>query len=99
LAQYDAAANAFSKSLELDPDYYRAQDGLDEAKEGIKRVKAGRKHNEDLLKKQKEGELKKAGRQPRRLRRTKMATYTPPPYFPQGSLAPPDKRRYRKFKL
>ena len=28
-----------------------------------------------------------------------MATYTPPPYFPQGSLAPPDKRRYRKFKL
>jgi len=61
LAQYDAAANAFSKSLELDPDYYRAQDGLDEANEGIKRVKAGRKHNEDLLKKQKEGELKKAG--------------------------------------
>ena len=28
-----------------------------------------------------------------------MATYTPPPYFPQGSLSPPDKRRYRKFKL
>ena len=28
-----------------------------------------------------------------------MATYTPPPYFPQGSLAPPDKTRYRKFKL
>ena len=27
-----------------------------------------------------------------------MATYTPPPYFPQGSLAPPDKNRYRKFK-
>jgi Flp pilus assembly protein TadD len=61
LAQYDAAANAFSKSLELDPDYYRAQDGLDEAKEGIKRVRAGRKHNEDLLKKQKDDELKKAG--------------------------------------
>lgn len=31
--------------------------------------------------------------------RTKMATYTPPPYFPQSSLAPPDKNRYRKFKL
>ena len=61
LAQYDAAANAFSKSLELDPDYYRAQDGLDEAKEGIKRIRAGRKHQEDLLKKQKEDELKKAG--------------------------------------
>jgi hypothetical protein len=28
-----------------------------------------------------------------------MATYTPPPYFPQASLAPPDKSRYRKFKL
>jgi len=61
LAQYDAAATAFSKSLEIDPDYYRAQDGLDEAKEGIKRVRAGRKHQEDLLKKQKQDELKKAG--------------------------------------
>ena len=28
-----------------------------------------------------------------------MATQTPPPYFPQGSLAPPDKGRYRKFKI
>lgn len=28
-----------------------------------------------------------------------MATYTPPPYFPQGSLAPPNKNRYRKFKM
>ena len=27
-----------------------------------------------------------------------MATYTPPPYFPQGSLAPPDENRYRKVK-
>jgi len=61
LAQYDAAAAAFSKSLEIDPDYYRAQDGLDEAKEGIKRVRAGRKHQSDLLKKEKEAELKKAG--------------------------------------
>ena len=62
LAQYDAAVAAFSKSLELDPDNYRAQDGLDEAKEGVKRIRAGRKHNEDLLKKQqKEEELKKAG--------------------------------------
>ena len=60
LAQYDAAAAAFSKSLEIDPDFYRAQDGLDEAKEGIKRIRAGRKHQADLLKKQKEEELKKA---------------------------------------
>ena len=64
LAQYDAAAAAFSKSLEIDPDYYRAQDGLDDAKEGIKRIRAGRKHNEDLLKKQKAEELKKAGASP-----------------------------------
>ena len=28
-----------------------------------------------------------------------MATYTPPPYFPQSSLAPADKNRYRKFKM
>ena len=28
-----------------------------------------------------------------------MATYTPPPYFPQSSLAPADKNRYRKFKV
>lgn len=27
-----------------------------------------------------------------------MATYTPPPYFPQSSLSPPDPHRYRKFK-
>jgi tetratricopeptide (TPR) repeat protein len=64
LAQYDAAATAFSKSLEIDPDNYRAQDALDEAKEGIKRIRTGRKHNEDLLKKQKEEELKKAGATP-----------------------------------
>ena len=28
-----------------------------------------------------------------------MATYTPPPYFPQSSLSPPNKNKYRKFKL
>jgi tetratricopeptide (TPR) repeat protein len=64
LAQYDAAAAAFSKSLEIDPDYYRAQDALDDAKEGIKRIKVGKKHQEDLLKKQKEDEMKKAGASP-----------------------------------
>jgi len=61
LAQYDQAAAAFSKSLEIDPDYYRAQDALDEAREGVKRIRAGKKHQVDLLKKQKEEELKKAG--------------------------------------
>jgi protein O-GlcNAc transferase len=61
LAQYDQAAAAFSKSLEIDPDYYRAQDALEEAREGVKRIRAGKKHQEDLLKKQKVEELKKAG--------------------------------------
>jgi len=28
-----------------------------------------------------------------------MATDRPPPYFPQGTLSPPDEGRYRKFKL
>ena len=60
LAQYDAAAAAFSKSLEIDPDNFRAQDGLTEAKDGIKRIRTGRKHQEDLLKKKKEEEAKKA---------------------------------------
>ena len=65
LAQYDAAAKAFSKCLEIDPDYYRAQDSLDEAKEGIKRIRAGRKHQEQLLKKQQKAEeLKKAAASP-----------------------------------
>lgn len=61
LAQYEPAAAAFSKALEIDPDYYRAQDALDEAREGIKRIRAGKKHQEYMLKKQKEEELKKAG--------------------------------------
>ena len=64
LAQYDQAAAAFQKSLDIDPDYYRAQDALDDAKEGVKRIRAGKKHQEDLLKKQKEDELKKAGASP-----------------------------------
>ena len=61
LAQYSEAASAFSKSLEIDPDNYRAQDALDEAREGMKRIQAGKKHQEDLLKKKEEQELKKAG--------------------------------------
>jgi Flp pilus assembly protein TadD len=61
LAQYDQAAAAFTKSLEIDPEYYRAQDALTEAREGIKRIRVGKKHQADLLKKQKEEELKKAG--------------------------------------
>jgi len=61
LAQYDEAASAFSKSLEIDPDNYRAEDALEEAKEGVQRIRAGKKHQEDLLKKKKEGEAKEEG--------------------------------------
>jgi tetratricopeptide (TPR) repeat protein len=60
LAQYDEAVAAFSKSLEIDPENYRAEDGLEEAREGAKRIRAGKKHQEDLLKKEKEEELKNA---------------------------------------
>ncbi len=59
LAQYDEAAAAFTKSLEIDPENYRAEDELAEAREGAKRIKAGKKHQEDLLKKKKDEELKK----------------------------------------
>jgi tetratricopeptide (TPR) repeat protein len=59
LARYDEAAAAFSKSLEIDPENYRAEEALEEAREGVKRIRAGRKHQEDLLKKKKEEELKK----------------------------------------
>ena len=59
LAQYNEAVTAFSKSLELDPDNFRAQDALEEAREGVRRIRAGRKHQEEQLKKQKERELKK----------------------------------------
>ena len=56
LAQYDQAAAAFSKSLELDPQNYRAEDSLAEAREGVTRIRTGRKHQEDLLKKKKQEE-------------------------------------------
>ena len=61
LAQYSEAVSAFSKSLEIDPDNYRAQDALEEARDGMKRIQAGKKHQEDLLKKKEADELKKAG--------------------------------------
>ncbi len=59
LAQYDEAVAAFSKSLEIDPENYRAEDELEEAREGVKRIRAGKKHQEDVLRKGKADELKK----------------------------------------
>jgi tetratricopeptide (TPR) repeat protein len=61
LAQYSEAATAFSKSLEIDPNNYRAEDALAEAQEGAKRIRVGKKHQEELLKKEQEKELKKGG--------------------------------------
>jgi tetratricopeptide (TPR) repeat protein len=54
LARYSEAVNAFQKALELDANDYRATDGLEEAKEGAQRIREGKKHNEEMLKKQQE---------------------------------------------
>jgi tetratricopeptide (TPR) repeat protein len=54
LAHYPEATSAFQKALELDPNDYRAADGLDNAKEGAQRIREGKKHNEEMLKKQQE---------------------------------------------
>jgi tetratricopeptide (TPR) repeat protein len=59
LAHYDEAVAAFSKSVEIDPENYRAEDALADAREGVNRIRAGKKHQEELLKKQKEEELEK----------------------------------------
>lgn len=58
LANYDEAVAAFSKALEIDPENYRAEDALEEAREGVKRIRAGKKHQEDLFKKKQKGEEK-----------------------------------------
>ncbi len=54
LADYPEAIAAFQKALELDPNDYRATDALETAQEGTKRIKEGKKHAEDMLKKQQE---------------------------------------------
>jgi tetratricopeptide (TPR) repeat protein len=59
LALYDEAASAFSKSLEIDPENYRAEDALEEARDDAKRIRSGKKHQLDLLKKEKAEDLKK----------------------------------------
>ena len=59
LAQYSEATSALEKAIDLDPNYYRASDALNDAREGAQRVRDGRKHSEEMLKKQKAEELKK----------------------------------------
>lgn len=52
LAHYPEAVAAFQKALELDPNDSRASDGLENAQEGSQRIKEGKKHAEEMLKKQ-----------------------------------------------
>jgi tetratricopeptide (TPR) repeat protein len=59
LAQYDEAGAAFQKCLDIDPENYRAQDALEEAKEGAKRIRTAKKYQEEQLKKKLEEEQKK----------------------------------------
>jgi tetratricopeptide (TPR) repeat protein len=54
LAHYPEATSALQKALELKPDYDRATDALEEAQEGARRIKEGKKHAEEMLKKQQE---------------------------------------------
>src|SRR6266478_8663852 len=54
LAHYPEALTALKKALELDPNDYRATDALETAQEGAKRIKEGKKHAEEMLKKQQE---------------------------------------------
>ena len=52
LAHYTEASAAFQKALDIDPDNYRATEALENAREGAKRIQEGKKHAEDMLKKQ-----------------------------------------------
>ena len=52
LAQYPEARSAFQKALDIDPNDTRASDGFESAQEGAQRIKEGKKHAEDMLKKQ-----------------------------------------------
>ncbi len=54
LAHYPEATAAFQKALELDPNDYRASDAIENAKEGSQRIKEGKKHAEEMLRKQQE---------------------------------------------
>ena len=54
LVHYPEAMTAFQKALDLDPNDYRATDAIENAREGANRIKEGKKHAEDMLKKQQE---------------------------------------------
>src|SRR5258706_41296 len=50
--QDQQAVAAFQKALQLDPNDSRASDGLENAQEGAQRIREGKKHAEEMLKKQ-----------------------------------------------
>jgi tetratricopeptide (TPR) repeat protein len=54
LAQYNDAISSLNKSLEIDPENYRASEALEDAKAGKQRITSYVKHQEDLDKKEKE---------------------------------------------
>jgi len=56
LAHYPEALTAFKKALELDPQDYRATDAIEDAQEGANRIKEGKKHAEEMIKKQQANE-------------------------------------------
>ncbi len=56
LAHYPEALAAFKKALELNPDDYRVTDAIENAQEGSNRIKEGKKHAEEMLKKQQANE-------------------------------------------
>ena len=52
IAQYDDSVRALRKTLEINPDHYPAQELMEQAKSGAKRIEEFRKRQEQLLRKQ-----------------------------------------------
>jgi len=52
LAHYAEAIAAFQKALDLDPNDSRASEGLENAQEAAQLIREGKKHSEEMLKKQ-----------------------------------------------
>jgi tetratricopeptide (TPR) repeat protein len=57
IAQYDESVKALNKALEINPDNYPAADLLEKAKDGAARVADIRKHQEELRKKNANGNM------------------------------------------
>jgi tetratricopeptide (TPR) repeat protein len=64
VAQYQEAVTAFQKTLELEPDNYRAGEALEKAKIDLQRFQTMVKRQEELLKKQEAAKEKNANATP-----------------------------------